>query len=170
MKEVGTGTAYIMWCLCLFGICGGQRFYTGNFASGVIYLFTFGVFGIGQLIDLLLIPGMVERRNIYLRGLGAGNGTGNVNQSVTLNIGDIPQLRQLQESQSPVITTSVSPMQKLLRAAKENGGTLSIAQAVIHTELEAEEVKYLLEEAQKNHFAEITNDPTTGAIRYRFDI
>lgn len=170
MKEINSGTAYIMWCLCLFGICGGQRLYTGNIASGLIYLFTFGILGVGQLIDLVLIPGMVERRNIYLRGLGMGNGTANVNQSVTLNIGDIPQLRQLQETQSPVVSTSGTPMQKLLKAARDNGGTLSIAQAAMHTELEPEEIKKLLQEAENNHFAEITNDPSTGAIRYRFDV
>ncbi|WNN90443.1 NINE protein [Gloeocapsopsis dulcis] len=31
-----------MWCLCFLGICGGQRFYTGHVASGIVYLFTFG--------------------------------------------------------------------------------------------------------------------------------
>jgi TM2 domain-containing membrane protein YozV len=168
MQQVNSGTAYIVWCLCLLGICGGQRFYTGNIASGLVYLFTFGVFGIGQLLDLVLIPGMVDRRNIYLRGLGGGNATASVNQSITLNLGDIP-LNQLQVTQSPV-SASGTPMQRLLRAAKENGGTLSIAQAAMHTELEAQEVKQLLQEAEKNGFAEITNDPNSGAIRYRFDV
>jgi TM2 domain-containing membrane protein YozV len=169
MQQVNLGTAYILWCLCFFGVCGGQRFYTGNIASGLIYLFTFGVLGIGQLLDLVLIPGMVDRRNIYLRGLGGGNATTSVNQSITLNLGDIPQLKQFQETQSPV-SASGTPMQRLLRAAKENGGTLSIAQAAMYTELEAQEVKQLLEEAEKNGFAEISNDPNSGAIRYRFDV
>jgi hypothetical protein len=129
------------------GVCGGQRFYTGNFVGGVIYLVTFGLFGIGQLIDLALIPGMVEKRNIYLRGLHGGT-TPSVNQSVTLNIGEIPQLKQLQELQTSK-SSGISSMQKLLKAAKEHGGQLSMAQAAMYTELELEEVKKLLHEAEK---------------------
>lgn len=169
MEQVNSVTAYIVWCLCFVGICGAQRFYTGNIASGLIYLLTFGICGIGQLLDLLLIPDMVERRNLYLRGLG-GNATASVNQSITLNLGDIPQLKQLQEATQSPVSASTSPMQRLLRAAKENGGTLSIAQAAMYTELEPQEVKKLLQEAEMNGLAEITNDPDTGAIRYRFDV
>lgn len=169
MQQLNSGTAYIVWCLCLLGVCGGQRFYTGNIASGLIYLFTFGIFGIGQVLDLVLIPGMVDRRNIYLRGLGVNNTATSVNQSITLNLGDIPQLKQLQVAQNPV-SISVTPMQKLLRAAKENGGVLSLAQAAMHTELEPQEVKQLLHEAEKNGFAEISNDSNSGAIRYKFDL
>ncbi len=167
MQQINTGTTYIIWCLCLFGICGGQRFYTGNVVSGLIYLFTFGIFGFGQLIDLALIPGMVDRRNIYLRGLGAGNATASVNQTINLNLSDIPQLK-LPQAVQPV--ASGTSMQRLLRAAKDNGGILSIAQAAMHTELEPQEVKELLQEAEKNGLAEVNNDSKTGAIRYHFDV
>jgi len=34
---------------------------------GIVYLCTFGLFGIGQLIDLVLVPGMVKGRNDQLR-------------------------------------------------------------------------------------------------------
>lgn len=171
MQQVNSGIAYLVWCLCFFGVCGGQRFYTGNFASGVIYLATFGLFGFGQLIDLALIPGMVERRNLYLRGLYGGGNSNNVNQ-VTVNIGEIPQAQELQELQKLQAPKSsdASPMQKLLKAAKEHGGQLSIAQAAMSTKLEPEELKNLLEEAQKLGYAEMTNDSNTGAIRYKFDI
>lgn len=161
MQQVNSSTAYITWCLCLFGICGGQRFYTGNIGVGLIYLFTFGLFGVGQVIDLVLIPGMVEKRNSYLL-------KGNTNHLVTLNIGDIPQSKGLGglKSRDP----DKSPMQKLLKAAKEQGGQLSIAQAAMHTELEAEDIKKLLQEAERVGYAQVGNDPTTGAIRYFFDI
>lgn len=135
--------------------------------SGLIYLFTFGFLGIGQVLDLFFIPSMVDRRNTYLRGLGGV--TPSVNQSITLNLGEIPQLQQLQAMQYPN-SVSPSPMQRLLRAAKESGGTLSLAQAALYTELEPQEVKQLLMEAEKNGLAEISNDPNSGAIRYQFDV
>jgi TM2 domain-containing membrane protein YozV len=65
-QRVNASSAYLFWCLSLFGICGIQRFYTGNIGSGIIYLLTWGFFGIGQFIDLFLIPEMVDRRNYHL--------------------------------------------------------------------------------------------------------
>ena len=42
--------------LCFFlGYFGAHRFYVGNYLMGVVYLFTFGVLGIGWLVDLVLI-------------------------------------------------------------------------------------------------------------------
>lgn len=60
-RKVSTG--YLAWCLCLLGICGGQRFYKGQVTLGFIYLFTFGLAGIGQFADLFYIKNMVDDFN-----------------------------------------------------------------------------------------------------------
>ena len=41
-------------CLCL-GWLGGHKFYEGKAVMGIIYLFTFGLFGFGWLIDCILL-------------------------------------------------------------------------------------------------------------------
>ena len=42
--------------LCAFlGIFGGHKFYEGKIGTGVIYLFTFGLFGIGVIIDFIVL-------------------------------------------------------------------------------------------------------------------
>jgi TM2 domain-containing membrane protein YozV len=46
---------YILW---IFGFMGAHRFYYGRPVSGTIYFFTLGLFFIGWIIDLFLIPGM----------------------------------------------------------------------------------------------------------------
>ncbi|KAA1188518.1 TM2 domain-containing protein [Pseudohalioglobus sediminis] len=46
---------YLLW---IFGFIGAHRFYYGRQISGVIWFFTLGLFFIGWIIDLLLIPGM----------------------------------------------------------------------------------------------------------------
>ena len=48
---------YILW---IFGFTGSHRFYYGKPISGTIWFFTFGLLGVGWLIDLFLIPGMDE--------------------------------------------------------------------------------------------------------------
>jgi len=44
--------------LWLFGFTGAHRFYYGKPVSGTIWFFTFGLLGIGWLIDVFLIPSM----------------------------------------------------------------------------------------------------------------
>lgn len=45
------------------GFCGIHRFYNGKIITGLIWLFTGGLFLIGQIVDLLLISGMVDDAN-----------------------------------------------------------------------------------------------------------
>lgn len=49
---------YILW---IFGFTGSHRFYYGKPITGTLWLFTGGLFLIGWLIDLFLIPGMDRR-------------------------------------------------------------------------------------------------------------
>ena len=44
---------YILW---IFGFFGAHRFYYGRQITGAIWFFTLGVFFIGWIIDLFLIP------------------------------------------------------------------------------------------------------------------
>ncbi|MEC7949291.1 MAG: NINE protein [Myxococcota bacterium] len=46
---------YLLW---VFGFTGAHRFYFGKRKTGLLWLLTGGLFGIGWLVDVLLIPGM----------------------------------------------------------------------------------------------------------------
>ena len=52
---------YILW---IFGFTGSHRFYYGKPFMGTIYFFTFGILGIGWLIDLFLIPSMDRQADL----------------------------------------------------------------------------------------------------------
>ena len=58
---------YILW---LFGFTGSHRFYFGRPISGTIYFFTFGLLGIGWIVDLFLIPSLSRQAELRFR---AGN-------------------------------------------------------------------------------------------------
>lgn len=46
---------YLFW---LIGFTGAHRFYYGRPLTGILWFFTFGLLGIGWLVDLFLIPSM----------------------------------------------------------------------------------------------------------------
>ncbi len=57
---------YLFW---LFGFTGAHRFYYGKKWTGLLWFCTLGMFGIGWLVDLFLIPGMEEDADIkYVSG------------------------------------------------------------------------------------------------------
>ena len=53
-----THSVFIGYLLWIFGFTGSHRFYFGKPISGTIWFFTLGLFGIGWLIDLFLVPSM----------------------------------------------------------------------------------------------------------------
>lgn len=55
--------SYGLWCLSLLGLCGIHRIYNRKPLSGFLWLFTLGLCGLGQLVDLMLIPGLVASAN-----------------------------------------------------------------------------------------------------------
>lgn len=57
----------IAWILLIFlGLFGVHRMYMGKWITGIIYLFTFGLFGLGWLYDLWTLNGQVDDVNYEL--------------------------------------------------------------------------------------------------------
>ena len=52
---------YLAW---LFGFIGAHRFYYGKPISGTLYFFTLGLFFIGWIVDLFLIPSMDQEADL----------------------------------------------------------------------------------------------------------
>lgn len=48
-------SALLLACLGFVGVGGIHRLYTGKYATGLLYLFTAGLFGIGTVIDIIRI-------------------------------------------------------------------------------------------------------------------
>jgi len=58
MNRSQTHSVFVGYLLWIFGFLGAHRFYFGKPISGTLYFFTLGLFFIGWIVDLFLIPGM----------------------------------------------------------------------------------------------------------------
>jgi len=155
-KEVDPGAAYILWAFWFLGFAGIHRLYAGKITTGLLYFFTWGFFGFGQVLDLFLIPGMTKERNmrlLYEATIEARNNS--------------PQVTLVKPEKKPKNT---DPMLILLKAAAKHNNALSIGQAMLATELPIDQVESLLNKAIKQGLAHIDNDDQTGAVRYYFDV
>jgi TM2 domain-containing membrane protein YozV len=62
-SERSIAISYVLLAVSLMGICGLHRFYLGRPWSGLLWLVTGGLCGVGSVIDLVLIPRMVVDAN-----------------------------------------------------------------------------------------------------------
>ncbi|HEY8364538.1 MAG TPA: TM2 domain-containing protein [Haloplasmataceae bacterium] len=55
-RDVSKKSWLAILILCIFfGYLGIHRFYAGKYITGLIWLITVGLFGVGYIVDLLLI-------------------------------------------------------------------------------------------------------------------
>lgn len=149
------GTAYILWALGIFGICGVHRLYLGKTGTGVLWLFTFGLLGIGQLIDLFLIPGMVENHNFKLAVLQGSRPSPSPASSKTTSAPPQPLKGQ-------------ALMREILRLAQQRQGILTLAEIAIDLPADFDEIEKALQELSRRSMAFPENNPVTGAVEYHF--
>ncbi|WP_452232590.1 TM2 domain-containing protein [Lacinutrix sp. MEBiC02595] len=76
------GVAFLLWFF--LGFFSAHRFYLEKTGSGILYLCTFQLFGIGWIIDLFTLGGMVDNYNLMHGFMGPNRG--NVNQNVVVNV------------------------------------------------------------------------------------
>ncbi|WP_245940019.1 NINE protein [Stenomitos frigidus] len=155
------GTAYLLWLGCLLQVHGLHRLYNGKILTGLLWMFSFGLFGFGQIIDLLLIPNMVDQHNSKLRA-----------RQGLLPEGALPNQAVIQRvvatHPTPLPPTSNPLLVQLLRAAETRGGKLSVTQGVMETGASFAHVEATLIQMVKAGYADITNDPETGVVTYEF--
>ncbi len=137
--------SYLLWCTCLVGLCGLQRFYNRKPLSGTLWLFSFGLCGIGQLLDLVLVPDMVRQAN---------------------------QSLLLEEALAESDTASYPPIERqllqLARRAGKAGFTLNDALLELQLPAQANSsvVSAEVERLLLNHLLDVGNDER-GRVVYR---
>lgn len=150
--RASSGTAFLLWLACALGLCGIHRFYLGKPVTGILYLLTFGILGIGQLVDLFLLRGMVRETN--------GRALAEAPRRRLL-----PPARPRPAAPAPIDPTALRG--ELLRAASRHGGELTLAQAVAATGRPEREVEQALDRLAVESAVELEID--SGTVVYRFE-
>ncbi len=153
---------YGLWCLFFLGLAGIHRIYLGKYGTGILWLLTAGLFGIGQFVDLFRMKKLVREANVRdghlphprYRHLVAGE------------TAPAPEPNGAADGDAP--GTEEDVMQELLRAAEKRDGSLSVTQGVAATGLSFSEVEDRLREMVASGYVDVDNHPETGVVVYRF--
>ncbi|GCL43195.1 TM2 domain-containing protein [Anabaena sp. FACHB-1250] len=148
--------SYLLCGAGFFGIGGLHRLYNGKIGTGLLWLCTGGLFYIGQLVDLVIIPNMVDEYEQKLR-LKAGVSSAGIPMNERIFISQVHQ-----PNGKPLIV-------KLIEAAEANGGSLTVTQGVKATGASLIEVETMLKEMLQSNHVRIGNNPISGVVTYYFD-
>jgi len=141
-KKFKEGISYGLWAGWLFGFAGLHRLYLGKYGTGFLWLFTWGLVGIGQLYDLITMRRQVDEANLL----------------------EEARARRAQEQSRP----SRTPQQLLLDAAMREGGKLTVTQAAMITGYSFQQAEQLLREMVASGYVDVGNEPESGVIVYLF--
>ena len=136
--------AYLLWLCSGCGALGLHRFYLGKIPSGVLWMCSGGLFGIGSIYDFFTLPGQVREAN-FRKALTDGD------EEIHRIAGQ--QTRYISESRSA--REKVSVEHAILTIAKENKGILSVSDVALGADISIDEAKKCLDLLVSKGFAEL---------------
>jgi hypothetical protein len=151
-----TFSALLTWCAWLFGFGGIHRLYLGKTVTGVIYLLTWGLLGVGQILDVVHINRLVDEANAKARKLSGAPLAGAALPAT-------PRAKMLASANPEEVMRAV-----LLEAAAKHGGNLTVTQGVMASGKSFKEVEAALDAMAKSGYVGIDNHPDSGAVIYTF--
>lgn len=145
--------AYVLWFF--WGLLGAHRFYLGKLSTGILYILTGGVFGLGWLYDLFSLPMQVAA---FQRQMGLVPGAPSHPVRWGWSWKWLGGKRKKQEA-----TASA-----LLEAAKTNNGVMTVTDGVMATGLAFHEVERALSRMNQAGYVEVRNNSESGVVEYVF--
>lgn len=151
------GIAYLLWLFSGFGILGFHRFYLGKIPTGLLWMFTGGLGGIGAVYDFFTLSGQVREANLRnaifsgtVRGGGArGHGA----------------WRHVDDGEARIVGKTESVERTILKLAKENRGVLTTSEVALEADVSIDEAKKNLDALLNKGIAEL-RVRKSGALVY----
>ena len=154
-------SALLLWLAWIFGFAGMHRIYLGKPISGILYFLTWGLFGVGQVFDLLRMNNLVDSANAKQL---AGPSVRGYLHAGSPSLVPSPSIARPPRSVDPEELLRM----KLLSAAAKHGNALSVTQGVMATGRTFGDVEAQLDQMAKSGYVGIDNDAETGAVIYTF--
>jgi len=143
-----TGIAYLLWLLSGFGALGFHRFYLGKIPTGLLWMCTGGMFGIGAFYDFFTMPRQVREANL-LRALFDS-------ERKQFSQAGNPNWRYADDAKARVLGNKKESIEQIiLKIAKENKGILTVSEVALSAQISIDEAKKLLDDLIKKGFAEL---------------
>jgi TM2 domain-containing membrane protein YozV len=157
------GIAYLLWVLSGFGVFGFHRFYLGKIPTGLLWMCTGGLGGIGSIYDLLTLPRQVQDANMR-KNFQAQFYASHAQSAYAPRGGG---WRTVDDGDVRIVRDNESAEKQILRLAKKRGGILSPSEVALESDISIDQAKKELEELVSKGVAEI-RVRSSGTIVYAF--
>lgn len=148
--------AYLLWFISGFGALGFHRFYLGKIGSGLLFLLTGGLFGIGSIYDLITLPLQVREANLQIGWRNA------LYERPMRHVGGSGSNQQGSQTRKPSLESII------LRSAKKNNGLAVPAEIALESERSLDEAKQALDKLVEKGYAELRVSKKNGSLVYFF--
>ena len=101
-----TGLAYLLWWLSGCGWMGFHRFYLGKIGTGILWICTGGLFGIGSIYDLVTLSRQVKEANFAKAIMNDSYNQNNYGQAVRVKESIEHTVLKLAKTNKGIITSS----------------------------------------------------------------
>jgi hypothetical protein len=148
--------AYLLWFVSGFGCLGLHRLYLGKIPSGILWMCSAGLFGLGSIYDFFTLPRQVAEANL-LRAARYG---------VTIHPTVISMPHPVEEHNRQ--RNAPEPLELvILRLARQRRGVVTPGEAALEAKVSLDEAKRELERLLKQGHAEL-RVRKSGVLVYTF--
>jgi hypothetical protein len=141
--------AYLLWLCSGCGALGFHRFYLGKIGTGILWMLTGGICGIGCIYDAVTLSRQVQDANV--RSAVEDRVRGELGYAYVQN----PPVK------------SEDPEKTVLRVARANGGFVTPGEAALEGDMSVDEARKLLEKMASKGNAEM-RVRSSGVVVYFF--
>jgi TM2 domain-containing membrane protein YozV len=151
--------AYLLAAFSVLGCAGLHRFYLGRPVSGVLYLVTWGWFGLGTLHDFIRMRSLINRANA--EQLGAQPQTLHLHihgmaDPESVRLAAMKGMAMLSGSSTPAPEQTQAELEgAILRSAQAHGGTVTAALVALEASLSLDQAQNELRRLHQAGFCSV---------------